>query len=512
MFAVLHIADFPLQAVLRTEAGMAASQPAALFAGTNKKSVLLSANAVARRAGVEIGMTAAQALARCPHLIIRSPCPSAEAEAEAALLAVSFTLSPTIEKTAAGICTVDLKGSDRAQRLPLAADAIKRLRNLGLPASAGLARTPLLALYAARFAETHSAEGVHHVSDEKNFLAPLPLSTANPSPELAGVFAGWGLRTLGDLLALPRDEIIRRFGADGYAFWNRAHGGEPRPLHPVTLPAIFSARMEFEDEIETLEPLLFVLRRFLDRLALELSAAQQVAAELNIELQLADETRHTRGFRLPEPTGDPEILFRTLHTHLESLRTEASIAAVSLRIEPTRPLVRQQGLFETGLRDPHGFAETLARVVAVVGSERVGTPQLEDSHRPDAFKLKPPIGVIPPPAEPPLHAPLGLPLRRFRPPLPVKLEFSLAGQVADLAGQLSEVAYNKTHNPHPTYLWTERFHGVIAQLRGPWQSSGHWWQSDQAWRRTEWDVALAGGGLYRLVLVGDAWFVEGEYD
>ena len=54
--------------------------------------------------------------------------------------------------------------------------------------------------------------------------------------------------------------------------------------------------------------------------------------------------------------------------------------------------------------------------------------------------------------------------------------------------------------------------GEIAAYFGPWRASGDWWQTDQAWRRTEWDIALATGGLYRLILVSDAYFLEGEYD
>jgi nucleotidyltransferase/DNA polymerase involved in DNA repair len=95
MFAVLHIADFALHAVLRTEPGLAA-QPAALFATTSKKSVVLAANAPARASSVEIGMSAPQAVARCPALVIRTPSSAAETEARAALLAVGFTLSPAL--------------------------------------------------------------------------------------------------------------------------------------------------------------------------------------------------------------------------------------------------------------------------------------------------------------------------------------------------------------------------------------------------------------------------------
>jgi len=376
-------------------------------------------------------------------------------------------------------------------------------------ATAGVARTPLLALYAARAAtDDHprahdrnrdrdlslsASSSLLHVAPnaESVFLAPLPLAAADPPPELAGVLFHWGLRTLGDLTALPRDEIVRRFGAAGLALWQRASGGELRPLRPVVPAQTFSAAMEFEHAIETLEPLLFILRRFLDRLALELTAAQFVAAELSLTLRLEDETAHTRSFRLPAPTADPEILFRALHTHLESLQTASAIVALDLQVTPARPLVRQQGLFETGLRDPHGFAETLARVSALLGPDRLGTPQSEDTHRPDAFKLSPPAAVIPPAAPPPLHAPLGLTLCRFRPPL--------------RAG-LTATAEGKTH------LWTEGIRGEVTFRSAPFHRNGDWWQADRAWSRVEWDIALADGGLYRLVLDGDDYFIDGEYD
>ena len=523
MFAVLHIANFALQAVLRTEPDGVASAAAALFDGTRKKSFVSAANPAASAAGVEVGMTAPQAVARCPTLLIRAPNPIAEADARAALLAVGCTLAPTVEDTAPGVCTIDLRGVDPARHQPAAQAALDRLATLALPATAGLARTPLLALYAARHAgpivagtgapptgelivcESPAGEfsppGVRSSTavlrlapeQEATFLASLPLATAEPSPELAAILANWGLRTLGDFTALPRDELVRRFGTAGLALWQRATGGEPRPLRPVAPTRKFAAAREFDEPVATLEPLLFLLRRFLDRLTLELHGAHVVAAELSLTLQLENGPPHARRFRLPAPTADAGILFRTLATHLESLQTAAAIVGLHLHVTPVRPLVRQQGLFETGLRDPHGFAETLARVSSLVGADRVGTPQPEDTHRPDAVKLTPPPAVVPPPAAPPVHLPSGLPLRRFRPPLPANLEFTSTDR-------------------KPTYVWTERFHGAITHVRGPWCSSGDWWQTDGAWARTEWDIALAGGGLYRLLRRGEAWFIEGEYD
>lgn len=564
MFIVLHVADFPLQAALRavgpvcvrpkelaqpaalalspransplptkplqadhgpalqhspaSAAALYLTHPAALFSGTTKKSVVLACNVPARTAGVEPGMTAPQAIARCTALLIRTTHSDAEVDARATLLAAAFTISPHVEATAPGLVTLDAHGLATTSRAPACHTALFRLASLDLFATAGIARTPLLALYAARqvgpvsnrpIALTQLAPPANtlqaghrpplpHASvlevapaAESAFLTPLPLATAEPVPELAGVLHSWGLRTFGDLTALSRDDVGHRLGLAGAALWNRARGGEPRPLHLIAPPQEFVAATEFEDALETLEPLLFILRRFIDRLTLELEAAHFVAVELDLSLTLANDTAHARSFRLPEPTGDATILFRTLHTHLESVRTDSPIVAARLRLTPARPLVRQHGLFETGLRDPHGFAETLARVVALIGSDRVGTPQLEDTYRPDAVRLTPPSAVIPPPAPPPVQPIMGRPLRRFRPPLPARFEMS---------------------DGQPTFLWTERVQGIVAAQRGPWHSSGDWWQADRAWSRAEWDIALVDGGLYRLFRTAEGWFLEGEYD
>ncbi len=485
----------------------ATAHSVALFS-TEKKSRIIAANAQAAAAGVELGMTAPQAVARCAHLLIRTPNLDFEKEARATLHAVGFTLSPLIEDTAPGICTVDLKGFAPEKQSTIANAALAQLHALGLAATAGIARTPLLALYAAQVGpdlqpgRSHphitpdnpkigACLQAHQICNETHFLAPLPLAVASPSPQIADVLASWGLRSLGDVTAISCEAFVRRFGAEGLAFWHRAAGGSERPLTPIPLPQTFSAHLDFEHAVETLDPLLFILRRFLDRLSLELQAAHYVAGEIDFTLKLEDGTRHARRFRLPEPTADPEILFRTLHTHLESLRTESCIVGLALELLPVRPLVRQQGLFEAGLRDPHGFAETLARAAALVGSDRVGTPQCQDTHRPDALTLTVPATIVGQPLPLAIHAPLSPILRRLRPP----------------------IRANLVQQDNSWTLWSALISGPINHRSKGYPLSGEWWQSDRAWSRIEQDIELFEGGIYRLFRDRHGeWFLEGQYD
>ena len=524
-YVVLQAADFALQAVVRTEAGLA-DKPVALLDDRLKKATVVQTNASARAAGVSVGLTATQAMARCADIMLRPRSAAAEQEADAALLTVARSLSPRVERTAEGICTIDLAGKAAVSHLPHSHEAVERLRLLGLDATAGIGRTPFLALYAARVAQLQlnvgaqtcqafegqarhdptgersaderrpyaiqerGASSVLAVQDERAFLSPLPLAVVEPPPDLAVILDGWGIRTLGALTALPKPEVGRRLGQAGIDLWECAAGETDRPIEPCATGESFEAAMDLENEVETLEPLLFILRRFVDRLALQLANATLVAAELALELQLVDETDYRRGFQLPEPTGDPDILFRALHTHLETLHTDSAIKGVRLAVAPTRPLVRQHGLFDTGLRDPHGFAETLARVEAVVGADRVGTPRLEATHRPDAFVLEKPVDVVGPLPSPSILPPLGLPLRRFRPPVEARVTTGLQG---------------------PASVQCSVVNDTVKRRRGPWRHSGEWWKPER-WAAEEWDVELGRGGLFRLTRRAGQWWVEGMYD
>src|ERR1051325_8808110 len=191
--------------------------------------------------------------------------------------------------------------------------------------------------------------------------------------EIFAILHKWGIHTVGQLAALDKEQVAARLGPEAIRMWEPATGRSSRLLKLVRPPESFEESFEFEREIETAEPLLFMLRRFLEQLAVRLAAIYLVAKELTLRITFDNKQIYERVFKIPQPTNDVDLLFRMLHTHLENFRSEHPIIAVALCAEPIKPGSEQFGLFETTLRNPHQLSETLARLTALVGTDRVGT-------------------------------------------------------------------------------------------------------------------------------------------
>ena len=317
----------------------------------------------------------------------------------------------------------------------------------------------------------------------------------------------WGIHTLGQFAALDREQLGARLGPEAIRMWERVNGQSDRMLKLIRPPESFEESFEFENEIETAEPLLFMLRRFLEQFAIQLSGIYLVTKELTLRITFTNKQIYERIFKIPQPTNNVDLLFRMLHTHLENFKSEYPIVAVALNSQPIKPAREQFGLFETTLRNPHQLSETLARLTGLLGADHVGTPVLEETHRPDAFRMEPFLwnwtstggnggrSSATPGAHPkargssPLHT-LGLALRRFRPA-------PSASVLLDEDG--------------PAQVRSADVHGKIIDHRGPFLISGNWWD-EKSWACAEWDLQLDAGELVRCHESEATWRIDGIYD
>ena len=322
-------------------------------------------------------------------------------------------------------------------------------------------------------------------SDSSNSAAKTRQSEIR---QILAILHKWGIHTIGQLAALDKQQLGARLGPEAIRMWERANGQSSRVIKLIRPPESFEESFEFENEIETAEPLLFMLRRFLEQLAIRLSGIYLVAKELTLRVTFTDKQIYERIFKIPQPTNNVDLLFRMLHTHLENFKSEYPIVAVALSAQPVRPAKEQFGLFEATLRNPHQLSETLARLTALLGADRVGTPVLEETHRPDAFRIEPftwhglpahPIGRMPMPRPA---------LRRFRPPAATSMFVS-----------------------KQRHLQSETIRGQVVDQRGPYLFSGNWWD-EKSWVRTEWDLQLEAGELVLAHESQGSWKLDGIYD
>ena len=169
MFATIFLPNFYLQAALRHQS-ILPTIPVGLIDEQEKKPLIIQINGAAEAAGVVTGMTPSQGLARSLSLVIKTRSPAQEKSMHDILLHYAFGLSPYVEATAPGVCTVQFtKNQDLLAKL---SRVIDQLAASEVTAQTGLGHTPDTSFLAA-----HLARPVLEIKDPKQFLAPLSIDT-----------------------------------------------------------------------------------------------------------------------------------------------------------------------------------------------------------------------------------------------------------------------------------------------------------------------------------------------
>ncbi|MGH9407921.1 MAG: hypothetical protein ACRD1V_00550 [Vicinamibacterales bacterium] len=459
------------------------------------------------------------------------------------LQAIARDWSPRVMRVSETEVVIDISGLGRLIGGPseIAGGLARAVHDAGLAASVGLAVTQTAARLLTWDDRVRDA-----LAPPADAIAALPIARLLPLETLPRgmndrdrarpyeIFEKWGLATLGDVAALPSDAFASRLGRRGALLQRLARGEDLRPFVPDADAPRYIERLELEWPIETLEPLSFVLARLLDPLAAALERADRAAAAIRLDLRLIDRTTHARLLQLPAAIRDARVLRTLLLLDVVSHPPSSAIDRVAIEIDPAPSRITQCSLLVRALPSAETLSTLMARLSALVGETRVGSPALLDSHRPDAFEMrryapengangaegakgaegagaKGAKGVKGADAEGAKGAEgvangpaAGVVLRRCRP--------AMAMCVRVAHGRPVHVAPSRRGVPS----------GAIAHAAGPWRSSGGWWNRKQeaedrrqeAWNRDEWDIALASGPVCRIYLdrLTNCWFLEGTYD
>ncbi|MBI4636721.1 MAG: DNA polymerase Y family protein [Candidatus Rokubacteria bacterium] len=512
-FACVWVPFFAAAAHERCEPALRERPLAVVSApGDSPAARIVEANGVARAAGVRPGTTEAEGRTRCAALEIRKLSREHVASARHALLEGALAVSPRVEDGGAGLVYVDTRGLDRLFGDPGAIGdrLLRQARGVGLPARVGLAPSRT----AARVAATRSGHRVTVIPTgcEREALAGVPLAVLTLSADLASTLARWGITTLGQLAALPRDGIATRLGGAGLRAQDLALGRDREPFQGYAPPPFFEEAQGLEWELDSLLALGVVLRGVLERLCARLTAAHVFADALDVRLELASGERHARAVALAAPMREVAPMLALVTLDLAAHPPGAPVTGVALSARPVRARAGQGGLWQPAAPALRDLAVVLGRLATLVGADNVGSPVVLDSHCPAAFEIAP---FTPPPAgagtgtgEP--HAPAADPphlaLRRLSPPRRVEVETDGERPLrVDMAPRVDAPAAAGPRAPSARQN--------VVRCAGPWRSSGDWWDA-RAWARDEWDVMLGDGTLWRLARdrITGHWSLDGAYD
>jgi len=529
--ACLWICRFPLAALLRVEPELR-GMPVVITDGCSARNLVIALSPEAQAAGVRPRMTVAQARALCVALVVRPRSAEVLDAAGNALADVARSVGAHVELTEDGTVFLDCAGSTAlcASEAELAAMLVTRAERQGLAACVGIGSSKLIARIAAR-----ESGGVRIVApgSERAYLACLPITLLDSDAALSATLASWGLRQIGDLAALPAGAVVRRLGPTGARLMRRVYGEDDEPLRCQPVRESFIEAIELDYAIAQLEPLLFLLRRLIDRLMNRLALYGLVCGEVDLQLALDGGGHDPRRLRVAAPTAEQRVLLALLRAHLERQPPARGVTGIVVAGSAVRTRPKQLDLFRPNGPSPAALAATIARLVALCGPGRVGAPVLVESHRPDAVAVGPfpgrstsrrsgtlqgsvcladdasadrletsglrsPSRILQETARTvssrarPLPIVACLVLRAFRPPLPLEA-FECAGR--------------------PDYVRGPVFEGRVVHRAGPWHLHGDWWAADP-YVREYYDVELSNGGVYRIYrdTRTRCWHADGVYD
>jgi protein ImuB len=517
---VVWCGDWPVVA-----AGVMPDEPAVVLHANR----VVACSMAARAEGVKRGLRRREAQARCPEVTVIAADADRDARAFEPIAAAVETMAPRLEVVRPGTLAVPARGPSRyhggdqaiADQARALASAVVAGRGI---IGTGVADGLVAAVLAARRAESTVIDpGVSAA-----FLAPQPVNALDrvmpdaPVLELVSLFQRLGLRTMGDVAAVPPADLVGRFGPLGTIASRIARGLDERPPRPRRPDPELTVSMELDPPVEQVETAAFVARTLSAELGERLSSRGLACTRLAIEVETEHGESLSRLWRHEGGLGPAAIADR-VRWQLDGWLNRASwgdrptggIALLRLVPDQVVPDDGRQLGFWGGVRAAdERAARGIARLQGLLGADAVAIPERRGGRGPaDRVSLVPAhavrLGAAPvteDAARPwPGHVPAPSPALVHAEPAPA--------DVRDATGEVVGVTGRGAVSAAPVAVTIGGNRPVaIDTWCGPWPVDERWWDDDAHNRRARIQVVTVNGDAHLLALDGGRWWVEATYD
>ena len=450
-------------------------------------------------------MPLADALSFFPGLATAAAEPAEDAAALRRLAEWCGRYSPWTAPDGTDGVKIEITGSAHlwGGEAALAADLMARLDRRHVAGRIAIADTPGAAWAMARFAEGKSPV-ILPPGDCRVAFAPLPVEALRFDPVTTQGLRRVGLKRVGDLAAMPRDALARRFGEMVVRRLDQAEGNLPEPLSPLGEAPTRRVRLSFAEPIADPADLLRATERLVEDLVPRLAQEGTGARRLDLGFHRVDGRVERIRLGTARPSRDPRHLVALFKERLDTIDPGLGIEDVILAAFAVEPLLPEQiglsGYAPTN--EASGIAPLLDRLGNRLGLAAVSRIEPRKSHIPERASVRAPISssrapVAQGPDKPPR------PIRLFDPPEPVEAFWLLPD------------------DPPFRFTWRRRRHRV-TRADGPERIAEEWWRPERSGAvdaiRDYYRVEDEEGRRFWLFRVGfhghdrpPRWFVHGVF-
>ena len=357
--------------------------------------------------GVRPGMALAAAYALAPQLDVRPRDPATETETLLGLAAWAGRFTPSVALELPDALALEIEGSLRifggAARI---ADAVRHgVAEMGFAPRVACAPTARGASWLARAGVETLIESPEALADR---LVTLPLHVTGCDAPMLESLAAIGAATVGDLLALPRDGLARRFGQPLLDAVDRALGRLPDPRTFHVPPPTFRATIELAAEVTQADALVFAAHRMLVQLEGYLVARSGGVRRFVLRLAHREGRASEIAVGLVAPNRDAAHLTHLLRERLAGFALPEPVRALALAADEIVPVAGESlALFAEETRGEEDWPRLVERLRARLGAGAVHGVAATADHRPErAWRAREP--------EPRRHASRTFPVSRTR--------------------------------------------------------------------------------------------------
>jgi protein ImuB len=495
--------------------------PFATVIASSGRQMLAAVNPAAVAKGIAAGMPLADALSFLPGLATRPAELSEDAAALRRLAEWCGRYSPWTAPDGTDGVKIEITGSAHlwGGEAELAADQSRRLARQGIAHRLAIADTLGGAWAVARFAAGEEEESpsrcrlaalaakfIVPAGQASAALAPLPIAALRLDPAIVEGLHRVGLRRAGEIMAMPRDALARRFGETVARRLDQALGELPEPLSPLGEVPSRRVRLSLPEPISDPADLARAAERLTQDLVARLAREGMGARRLDLGFHRVDgRVEHIR-IGTARPSRDPAHLAKLLTGKLDTVDPGLGIEDVILAAFTVEPLAPEQIDTTNAAGASADAAPLFDRIGARLGLDSLARLEPRESHVPERASVAVPISAKPDKPAAAAKKP-ARPVRLFAPPEPVEAFWVLPD------------------DPPFRFTWRHRIHRV-AQADGPERIAEEWWRPNgqlvdgagspdaiRDYYRVE-DSSGRRFWLFRAGLPGDPpprWFVHGVF-